>query len=207
MASRSSATRSHALIPSPAANSTAVLCERRTPGPPAAPRRRVAGALDVGRAESGSVSSSKSSACVMRDVQPGPSSRRATTRSTSSRGPPRAPMRRSGPCDFEKLRTCSTRSGSQRGERHIRSRADRTRVVVLDHDRVLAVAAASQDHGEMLGPRAPIIETPVGLCARGCMQHDGGRRGRALPRTPRAACPRRRAGPRSARGRSARAGP
>ena len=46
-----------------------------------------------------------------REGQDGPSWRRRTTASMISDGPPTAASRRSGPCDFEKLCTCTVRSG------------------------------------------------------------------------------------------------
>ena len=121
-ADRSLSTGSHRLMPSAGATRHAARAQRVAER--ALPRVVLrAGPRRPRRSTAPSVSRSSRIVCSIREVQPGPSMRRATIRSMRSRGPPSAAMRRSGPCDFEKLRTCTHPVGQPGAEASRRPRS------------------------------------------------------------------------------------
>ncbi len=83
----------------------------------------------------------------------------------------RAASRRSGPCDLEKLRTCTVRSGSHGPSELTGGGRDRAGRVVLDDDVAGAVARTAASSAA----RAGVNDTPVGFCARGCRNTAAGR--------------------------------
>ena len=175
-AARSSSTGSHRLIPS-----GVLMLSSRSASRAARSRwrpkywRRASETSSIDRA---CVSRSCRIVCTMREVHPGPSMRRATTWSTISLGPPSAAIRRSGPCDLEKLRTCTTRSG--------RWLPRETSGLVL----IAPEWSSSTIHGTgclrrldstsaSCRARSGDIEMPVGFCARGWRTTATGRESRA----------------------------
>ena len=84
-------------------------------------------------------------------------------------------MRRSGPCDFEKLRTCTTRSGS-----HVPSVTSPSVEMSPEWSSSITTRSSTSDAERMTrassAARAGVIDAPVGFWARGCSSTATGRR-------------------------------
>ncbi len=175
IAARSSRTGSQRLMPSGTATSTP-----RSPSAATSVRWRAMYCRRASATSSSDCAAVRRSSRIVwsiREVQAGPSMRRATIRSTIAEGPPSAAMRRSGPCDLAYERRWTTRSGSQ---------VPRLTSGAIEMPEEWS---SSTTHGRSppdlrstrtsCSARATVVETPVGLWARGWSTTATGRAARA----------------------------
>ncbi len=138
----------------------------------------MARACSTSATDTRSVSRSCSMVCSMRDVHPGPRIRRATIWSTSSVGPPSPAILRSGPCDFEKLRMCSTWPGSQ-----LPRLTSPAVAISPEWSSSSTIASLAWCERRMTAAscsaRSGVRDRPVGFCALGCSTIAVGRSVRA----------------------------
>ncbi len=160
-ARRSSATRIHRLIPSPSGCATPPSASTRDTNV-----RRLAYDARAWASESpvaGSRSSSSSTDCRMRLLQPGPRRRRLAIAETMSPAPPTAASRRSGPWLLEKLRMWTVWSGSHRPR--LTSGAPE---ISFEWSSSTTITSVPTSTSASAAARVADTATPVGLWARGC---------------------------------------